>query len=94
MKIDDEYLTKDLGEASAILASGVKVLRIQRELNVCFFVFDKSLATPVSEKYWSGELLIDAKSYNEAERSLKTRIFSQSKSENRKGRTVSVDGRF
>jgi hypothetical protein len=77
MKIDNEYLTKDLGEASAILASGVKVLRIQRESGVCFFVFDRLPATSVSEKYWSGELLIDAKTYNETERSLKTRIFSQ-----------------
>jgi hypothetical protein len=77
MKIDYEYLTKDLGEASAILVSGLKVLRIQRESGVCFFVFDKSLAIPVSEKYWAGELLVDAKSYSETERSLKTRIFSQ-----------------
>lgn len=92
--MDNRYLTKDLGEASAILASGIKLLQIKRELNVCYFEFDKVLATIVSEKYWSGELLINAKDYNEAQRDIKTKIFSQPTSENRKGRTVSVAERF
>lgn len=89
-----EYRTKDLGLASAILAKGIKLLRIERESDICWFIFNETDATPVAENYWSGELQIDAKSYNEAMRTLKTRIFSQSKGENRKGRTVSVAGRF
>ena len=94
IKTEQEYSTKDLGEASAILAKRIKLLRIERKSGICWFYFDKKFATPVADRYWAGELLIDAKRYNEAERNLKTRIFSQSQGENRKGRTVSVAGRF
>ncbi len=72
-----EYFTKDLGEAAAIVAKGVKMTRLEKDSSFCWFVFDRKNCDEISSKYWSGELLIDAKKYNESLRNLKDRLFAQ-----------------
>jgi hypothetical protein len=72
----NEYLVKDLGEASALLAKSAKLLRLQKENAFFWFVFsNKQLCEEIAEKYWFGELLINAKSYYESMRTLKDRLF-------------------
>lgn len=72
-----EYFTKDLGEAAAIVAKGVKLSRLEKDSSFCWFVFDKKSSEEISNKYWSGELQLDAKKYSDSLRSLKDRLFAQ-----------------
>lgn len=72
-----EYKTKDIGEAAALITTGIKIIRIDREGHICWFVFTKSDALRTSNNYWSGELIVAAKKYNDNLRSLKDRVFAQ-----------------
>jgi hypothetical protein len=72
-----EYLTKDLGEAAALVAEGVKLHRLEKDSSFCWFVFEKNNSEETSNKYWSGNLLVDAKKYNDSLRTLKDRLFAQ-----------------
>lgn len=72
-----EYRTKDLGEASALLASGISLLRLERESSYFYFIFENKDTKIISDKYWFGELLINARHYNDAIRSLKDRLFAR-----------------
>lgn len=72
-----EYLTKDLGEAAALYAKGVSLIKLQKDSGFCWFVFEGIKAQSISNKYWSGKLSVDAKKYNESLRSLKDRLFAQ-----------------
>lgn len=73
----DVYLTKDLGEAAALLAKGLKLLQLEKDSDFYWFVFDNSNTSEIASQYWSGELLVSAKDYNDKIRSLKDRIFAQ-----------------
>lgn len=76
--VNDEYATKDLGEAAGIICSSAKLLRLQKENKFFWFVFaNKSLCEQLSNEYWAGALKLDAKQYSEALRSLKDRLFAQ-----------------
>lgn len=72
-----EFFTKDLNEAGAILASGIKLLRLDREANFYWFVFEDKSTQEVCNKFWSGELMLNAKQFSDALRSLKDRLFAQ-----------------
>ncbi|OGK49796.1 hypothetical protein A3A56_03875 [Candidatus Roizmanbacteria bacterium RIFCSPLOWO2_01_FULL_40_32] len=77
-RTNEEYFTKDLGEAAALVCSSVKLLRLQKEKSFFWFVFaDKSLCEQFASKYWSGSLELSARQYSEALRSLKDRLFAQ-----------------
>lgn len=73
----DECRTKDIGEASAILASNIKLLRLDREGPFYWFVFEDIDTAKVADNYWSGELMVSAKKYNDSYKTLKDRIFSR-----------------
>ena len=73
-----QYRTYDLGLASALVHVGFVLRGLDRSNGrKVEFIFDK---TPEFEdavnRFWSGELLIDAQSYFEAIRSVKNRIYS------------------
>lgn len=70
------YVTKDLGEAAALYASGVKFQRLENGGNFYWFVFDNGNAEKISNSYWSCDLVVKAKLYSDALRTLKERIFS------------------
>ena len=72
-----EQFTKDLGEAAALVAKEVKLSRLEKDSSFCWFVFERKNCEEISSKYWSGELQLDAKKYNESLRSLKDRLFAQ-----------------
>jgi len=77
-RANEEYVTKDLGEAAALVCSSLKLLRLQREQSFFWFVFaNKMLCEQFSGEYWSGTLKIPARQYSEALRSLKDRLFAQ-----------------
>lgn len=71
-----EYFTKDLGEAAALVAKEVKLSRLEKDSSFYWFVFDRKSCEEITAKYWSGELQLDAKKYNDSLRSLKDRLFA------------------
>ncbi len=74
----NEYLVKDIGEAAALLCKSVKFLRLQKEESFCWFVFEnRQLCEQLSEQYWSGELVVSARVFNDALRTLKDRLFAR-----------------
>lgn len=72
-----EYKTKDLGEAGALLTKNVKLLRLESQGEFYWFVFEGGGIKKISDDYWSGDLLVSAKLYNDSLRSLKDRLFAQ-----------------
>lgn len=74
--MNQEYRTKDLAEASALITTGNSLVRIERENKVCFFIFDDKVSCQaISNKYFFGELLVNARNFYEAMVRLKNRIF-------------------
>jgi hypothetical protein len=73
----DEYYCKDLGQASALLCKSAKLIRLQKENNFYWFVFaDKPLCEQLSQDFWFGELLVNAKTYCDSFRNLKDRLYA------------------
>lgn len=72
-----EYKTKDLGEAGALVTKNVKLLRLENQGEFYWFVFNKKASETIADNYWSGDLLVRAKTYNESLRSLKDRLFAR-----------------
>jgi len=51
------YRTKDLGEGAALVVSGQKIINIQREGNICWFVFEHSdSCKEISNQFFFGNL--------------------------------------
>ena len=75
--MENYYRTKDLYEASAIYSSEKKLLRLEKEERFYWFIFEGSECVKLADKYWTGEMNINAKAYADAIRSLKDRIFAQ-----------------
>ena len=72
------YFTKDLYEASLLIACKIKLLKLVKENNYYLFAFEnKAKAEELSAKFWLREIDVDAKAYAEAIRSLKDRIFAR-----------------
>ena len=75
--IIDEYRTRDLGEAAALLCSSVELLRLERKQSFCWFIFsDVQLCKKLSNQYFFGDLKVKARDYQEATGRLKNRIFA------------------
>ena len=77
MENTQEYKTKDLGEAAALIVKSQKFLWIERQGKICFFVFeDKTSCARLSNDYFFGQLLVNARDYKEKMDMLKNRIFA------------------
>jgi hypothetical protein len=73
-----EFRTKDLNEAGVILASGIKLIRLEQADNRSFyFVFEDQNNQDLCDRFWAEELMINAKRYCDALRSLKDRLFAR-----------------
>jgi hypothetical protein len=73
------YKTKDLYLSACILASGIKLLELQKESErVVFFIFSISpiKAEEIIRKHWSRELILPTHDVINAIRELRTRIHS------------------
>lgn len=71
------YKTKDLAESAALIIKNIRLIRIDREGRICWFVFDnKEECEKLSNQFFFGELQVNAREYYEALGRLKNRIFS------------------
>lgn len=72
------YRTKDLAEASALILKKQPLIRIDREGNICWFVFNNyDVCLELSNQFFFGELLVNARELHEAMARLKNRIFAR-----------------
>lgn len=74
---NNEYITKDLNEAGALLVSGIRLIRLERGSGFYWFIFENKNTQEICNKFWAQELLVDAKKYSDALRTLKDRLFAQ-----------------
>lgn len=71
------YMTRDIAEAAALLVSKQKFIRIDRKGKVCFFIFEeKEKCSHISNEFFFGELMVNAREYYQAMTRLKNRIFA------------------
>ncbi len=72
------YKTKDLAEASFLLANGKKLLLLERDGRVCWFVYpDRTECETLVSSFWFNDAVVNAKNFYDAIQMLKGRIFSQ-----------------
>ena len=72
-----DYRTKHLAEAAMLLTMRRVLVEIEREGNVCFFVFEnKKRCEELSKQFFFDTLLVNARDYYDAMNRLKNRIFS------------------
>lgn len=70
------YFTKDYWLAGALLASGSKLVRLNWRDGRAFFVFSHfEKCEKAAQGYWDGSLLVSAKSFTDALRTLKDRLY-------------------
>jgi len=75
--MNNVYKTKDLAEASFLLAENIELLKIVKEQGICWFQFrDKSKCEILVKSFWFQNPPLPAKSYYEAFQTLKKRIYS------------------
>lgn len=71
----DNYLTRDLYEASYILSQNQKLLQLQKSDNFFFFVFEnKKECELLRDNYWLNTAQVSAKQYANAVKELKKTI--------------------
>lgn len=74
--IAKKFKTKDLSEATTLVVKGMRLLEVEREGCKCWFIFeDSKQRDEISNDYWFGKCLVDAKTYYQANMTLKNRIF-------------------
>jgi hypothetical protein len=73
----ESFNTKDLGLGAFILAKGCNITNIRRDGKVCYFYFeDKDYCEELKDDYLKNRGYIDAFTYFESMKSLKSRIFN------------------
>lgn len=73
-----EIKTKDIYEAAALMAKGVKLITLERGTGFYWFVFEGGDARlKYSDLFWRNELNGSFKDYADAIRTLKDRIFAR-----------------
>lgn len=73
----DTYKTRDLSEAAALLLQSQQLVKIERDKAVCWFVFEnKDNCTKISNDFFFGSLMVNAREYHGAMGRLKNRIFA------------------
>lgn len=71
------YKTRDLAESAALIVNGQKLTQVEKEGKVCWFIFeDEDKCKQISNQFFFGKLLVNAREYYEATARLKNRIFS------------------
>lgn len=71
------YITRDIAESAALLASGQHLLQIDRKGKTCWFVFEDFLqCQQISDDYFFGELKVNAREFHQSFTRLKNRIFA------------------
>ena len=71
------YKTRDLAESAALLIKNQRLIHFERIGKICWFYFeDKTKCAAISNEYFFGSLLVDAREYHQAITRLKNRIFA------------------
>jgi hypothetical protein len=71
------YSTKDIAETAALIVQGQELVRIEKEGNTCWFIFNNSdHCRKISNQFFFGDLLVNAREYYEAMKRLKNRVFA------------------
>jgi hypothetical protein len=74
--IKQKYRTRDLYEAAALSASGESLVGIEKEEKICYFIFsDAEACRQKVTAYTNNQLAVLARSYAEAVKTLKSRIY-------------------
>ena len=72
------YSTKDLAEAAAILTIGGDLEKIERTGDICWFLFkDYQKCRDWSELYFYGDLIVNAREFDQSLKRLKQMIFNK-----------------
>ena len=72
------HKTKDIYEASALLAYNLKLVKLELEHNFYWFVFENNdVSRKTADKYWRGDLSVNAKQYADSIRTLKDISFAR-----------------
>lgn len=75
--MNNTYKTKDLSESAALLIRKQHLVEIQREGKICWFIFeDLQNCKKISNEFFFGELMVNAREYYQAISRLKNRIFA------------------
>jgi len=77
--MENEYRTRDLYEAAYLVAKGLKVKKVEKVSlsSRCFFVFDNpEKCRQIVVEFWNKEGSVEPKTYAEAVRNLKDRIYA------------------
>jgi hypothetical protein len=70
------YKTKDIGVSAMLLTLGIKLIQIHRINEISFFEFDKDdKCKELSNQYWFGNCLVNAKDFHQNLGVLKGQIF-------------------
>lgn len=75
--MDNRFSTKDLYLGGMIYAKGAKFVGIERQGNVCWFVFEnKAFCEDLQQQFYARTAEVNAKGFTEAIRTLKELVFS------------------
>jgi hypothetical protein len=71
-----EYSTKDLGEVAALITAGHRVKALHWKNAVAYFVFaDRPTCEDLQQRYYLGQLPLDARTLFDTLRGLKRRLY-------------------
>ena len=75
--MSDHFLTKDLQLAGLLYAKGVTFVGVNRNGKLCWFVFENhQLCERLQQQFFSKSVVINAKDYSDALRTLKDLVFA------------------
>jgi len=76
---NNNYKTKDLAESAALLINKQHLIKFEKVGKICWFYFESAeKCTKISNDYFFGELMVNAREFHQAITRLKNRIFSGS----------------
>lgn len=76
----EKYRTKDIAEAGALIVHEQRLVSVDRQEHVCWFVFENTQECKnLTQLFYFDELLVSVRSYHEALKRLKSLIFMKQK---------------
>ena len=71
------YKTKDLSISAVLVLRKIKLIKVERQEGICWFEFEeKEQCENLASQYLFGEILVNAREYEETIKRLKNIIFS------------------
>jgi hypothetical protein len=75
--MENDYKTKDLAEAGALIIKRQELLRVEKEGKICWFIFANNIeCKKLSDQFFFGNLHANIREYHEILSRLKNKIFS------------------